>query len=342
MLKELFTLLMGHYSKDTFLVTKLRKKIENAFGIYYSRPYFSLVTLISCFLFIVLFAGCISSDKQKGQAVSLFTVDHNKTEGTISVLRANGKTLVLTQNARAGIRPYIHPVVAPDGKGQLTEYSPAHHKHQTGLYWGLKQVNGRDFFMNWREEHWRRISADVLDANGPRVKWRTVYQLLDENGGAILDETQTWTFEEREGKYLLNLEWTGKAKIDLTMGKFYVGGLFVRMPWRQGMVGEVVNAAGQRNGMAEGQRAIWNDIGLQVNGRNDLAHIAILDHPDNEVFPTPWRVDNELGVGPSRQILGDWSLAQGKAEIFRFRVIVYTGDHNPAEVNRIWKEFVCE
>src|SRR5688572_20864612 len=104
MLKERFTLLRGQFSKDTFLVTKLRWKIENAFGIYSSRSYFSFMNLTSL-LFIFLFAGCISSDKQKGQTVSLFTVDHNKTEGTISVLRADGKRLVLTQNATAGIRP---------------------------------------------------------------------------------------------------------------------------------------------------------------------------------------------------------------------------------------------
>ena len=39
-------------------------------------------------------------------------------------------------------RPYIHPIVSPDGKGILTEYSPGHHKHQTGLYWGFTRING--------------------------------------------------------------------------------------------------------------------------------------------------------------------------------------------------------
>ena len=33
--------------------------------------------------------------------------------------------------------PYLHPIAAPDGKGVVTEFSPEHHKHQTGLYWGF-------------------------------------------------------------------------------------------------------------------------------------------------------------------------------------------------------------
>ena len=85
------------------------------------------------------------------------------------------------------------------------------------------------------------------------------------------------------------------------MEKFYVGGLFLRMPWREGIAGEVINADGKKNGEAEGQRARWNDIGIQIDGRKDKAHIAILDHPENADSPVAWRVDNELGIGPGRQ-----------------------------------------
>jgi hypothetical protein len=111
------------------------------------------------------------------------------------------------------------------------------------------------------------------------------------------------------------------------------------MPWQKGIRGEVINADGQRNNEAEAKRAKWLDIGLQVEGREDLAHIAIFDHPDNPAFPTPWRVDNELGVGPSRQILGDWQLENGKTAVFRYRLIVYTGALDKTELNHRWKEY---
>ncbi|MBD0258136.1 MAG: PmoA family protein, partial [Cytophagales bacterium] len=79
-------------------------------------------------------------------AASELTIRHDEKAGTLSVFRAGTSNLVLTQHAKPDFRPYLHPIAAPDGKGVLTEYSPGHHKHQTGLYWGFTRVNGRDYF----------------------------------------------------------------------------------------------------------------------------------------------------------------------------------------------------
>jgi hypothetical protein len=287
---------------------------------------------------IVLLAHLCKSTSLTAQILS---VRHDKQSETISVFR-NDNELLLTQHVKPTVRPYIHPIVAPDGNGILTEFGPVHHKHQTGLYWGLKKVNGRDYFMNWGEDYWRRVSATVIDQRGTIVKWQTVYDLLDENGNAILTETQTWSMQQVDGKFLLDLEWSGKAKKDVTMEKFYVGGLFLRMPWREGVAGGVINSEGKRNSDAEGQRARWTDIGIQIDGREDKAHVAIFEHPANAGFPNAWRVDNELGVGPSRQILGDWSIQNGKSEAIRYRLIIYTGEFDNGAITRLWKEYTSD
>ena len=269
--------------------------------------------------------------------VQTLTIRHDENAETISVFR--GETLLLVQNVKSDIRPYIHPIIAPDGIGVVTEFSPSHHKHQTGLYWGLKKVNGRDYFMNWKGDYWRRVSASVISGHGPTVKWQTVYDLLDDKGSAILTETQIWSMQQSEGKFLLDLAWRGEAKTEVRMEKFYVGGLFLRMPWRDGIAGEVINAEGKKNAEAEGKRSKWNDIGIQIDGRKDKAHIAILDHPKNADSPVAWRVDNELGIGPSRQILGDWSIQNGKAEIIRYRLVVYAGEFRAVDINQLWKKY---
>ena len=49
---------------------------------------------------------------------------------------------------------------------------------------------------------------------------------------------------------------------------------------------------------------------MQVEGRDDLAHIAIFDHPDNAGYPQAWRVDDQLGVGPARSRTADWTIAR--------------------------------
>ena len=266
------------------------------------------------------------------------SVTYDKQAENISVFR-NDNELLLTQHVHPGVRTYIHPIIAPDGNGTLTEFSPEHHKHQTGLYWGLKKVNGRDYFMNWREDYWRMVSAEVIAEHGKMVKWRTTYDLLDETGDSILTETQTWSMKQVDRKFLLDLEWRGEARKDITIEQFYVGGLFLRMPWRKGIDGKVVNSEGKINSEAEGQRAKWTDIGLPIEGRKTKAHVAIFEHPGNTGFPNAWRVDNELGIGPSRQILGGWSIPNGHFEVIRYRLIVYTGEFDNAEITRLWKEF---
>lgn len=248
----------------------------------------------------------------------------------LQVLRKEGKAVILTHISKPNNRPYIHPIIAPDRKGVFTEYRPSHHRHQTGLYWGLKRVNERDFFMNWNQNYYRKVSTSVIKAKGQVVKWQTIYDLIDENMNVVLTETHIWTLYDFGDRYYLDLEWSGEAKTDITFGQYYVGGLFLRMPWTKATLGQVVNSTGQRGSKeAEAQRAIWADVGVSIEGRENAGHIAILDNPSNSNFPSAWRVDTQLGIGPSKQITGDWKLDKGKIEVFRYRMVIYTGELEP-------------
>ena len=258
---------------------------------------------------------------------------------TIAIFRAEGDVHLLTQHVGADFRPYLHPIRTPDGKGHFTQYSPGHHPHQTGLYWGFTRVDGRDYFHHPEGDYWRRVSAEVLVAEGVEVRWRTVYDLLDEGGQPVLTETQHWLMREEDGRYLLDLEWRGEARTDVTIGEYDYGGLFLRMPWTPGIEGSAINAARQRNQAAEGQRAMWLDVGMKVEGRDDLAHVAIFDHPENEGFPHPWRVDWQLGVGPVRARLGDWTIPDGETEIIRHRLVFYTGPMDDIEIRNLWESY---
>lgn len=291
-------------------------------------------------LFIFACDSKKTSDHQPAMTgpVSL-RVEQNVEKGTIAIYREGSDEPVVTQNAKPDFRPYIHPIVAPDGSGVLTEYSPGHHKHQTGLYWGFTRVNGRDYFHNPTGEYWKRVSAEVKQDTGRTVKWQTVYDLLDESGNTLLTETQNWSMRAADGKYFLDLEWWGDAKTDVTIGKYDYGGLFLRMPWREGIKGGVVNAARQRDEKAEGQQALWVDAGMQVEGRDDLAHIAILDHPENKGYPQSWRVDGQMGIGPAPSRNGDWSIPKGDRQIIRHQVVVYTGELDDVALTEMWGEY---
>lgn len=298
-----------------------------------------IILLILVFIWIMGYSQAPKNFAATNKKVILQLVQKDT---VISVFRKNGKDPILTQVSKADNRPYIHPLMAPDGKGVLTQYRPYHHLHQTGIYWGLKLVNGRDFFMNWRGDYYKRVSAKVITGKGQQVKWQTVYDLSDEKGVNCLTETYNWTMQERNGQFLLDLEYRGEAKTDITFGKFYVGGLFVRMPWHKGIEGDIVNAVGQHNTEAEAQRAIWADVGMAIEGRDDMGHIMIFDNPGNKAFPTPWRTDSQLGLGPSRQIMGDWKLGKGETEVIRYRLVVYTGSLTSDQITREWVQYVKE
>jgi hypothetical protein len=133
-----------------------------------------------------------------GPGGSPLRAEQDEASQTIKIYHANGKDPVVTVNVRHDARPYLHPIVAPDGRGIMTEYRPPHHLHQTGVFWGFKYINNRDFFMKWEGDNYRRVSAKVVRATGPRVQWQTVYDLLDESGKTVLTETQNWSMQNPE------------------------------------------------------------------------------------------------------------------------------------------------
>ncbi|MBX3240006.1 MAG: PmoA family protein [Chitinophagaceae bacterium] len=285
--------------------------------------------------------GCINADNKHHPTPGngkFYAVQDEKT-GAISVFREGGDQPVVTQNAQPDFRPYLHPLVAPDGREELTEYSPSHHKHQTGIYWGFTRVNGRDYFHNPGNGYWKKVSAFITEKEGSEVKWQTVYDLLDEAGSPILTETQKWALKEDSGQYVMTLEWQGEAKKDITIGKYDYGGLFIRMPWKEGIEGGVMNSVRQRNQQAEGQRATWVDVGIQLGEREDLAHIAVFDHPENKGYPQHWRVDNQLGIGPAPAREGDLTIKAGETEVIRHQLIVYTGDLDDLKLSEQWSRF---
>ncbi|MEJ6644609.1 MAG: PmoA family protein [Akkermansiaceae bacterium] len=267
------------------------------------------------------------------------TLRQDDATNTISVYRKNDTQPILTQNARPDFRPYLHPIVAPDGNGVLTADSPDYQKHQTGIFWGLQQVNGRDYFQNPGGGFWRKVSSAPLVAKGDAVKWTTVYHLLDAEDKPIMAETQVWTMRDNGDRYLLDVEWKGEGLVDLTMKQTAYGGLFLRMPWRDGMEGGAITSNGGRNTDASAKSALWVDLGLKIDGREDQAHIAIFEHPQNSGYPQSWRVDAQMGIGPCRAITGDWIIAKGKTETVRHQIVIYTGGFSESALNESWQKY---
>jgi len=248
---------------------------------------------------------------------------------------------LIIQNAKDGFRPYLHPIKGPNGNGVFTQYSPGHHKHQTGLYWGLTRVNGRDYFHNPSSKYWRKKSSNIINNSGDNVVWETIYEMLNNEGEALMTETQSWSMSvSKRGEIILDLVWKGYANEKITVSKYNYGGLFLRMPWKRNIKAETINSEGDKNQTGEGKSANWIDLGMEISGLDELGRIVIYDHPSNDGFPNQWRIDGQFGIGPASARRGDWEIKKGDHKIFKHRLIVYSGKHDKPLVNQQWKEWI--
>jgi hypothetical protein len=260
--------------------------------------------------------------------------------------------LILEQHAEPDARPYIHPIVAPDGHGLLTENAPSHHPWQHGLYVGLNDVNGAGF---WTEGLARGGRSKETDGTfhpaplappwvqGNRAGWSVESEWRSPGGAPLLAEVQQWRLVGNGETYTLDMVWTLRGLTDVTFGQYAYGGLFLRMPYRPERGGTVVSSEGLGAPEGEGKRARWVAVSMPIEGRAPAsvveAGIAILDHPGNPEHPSPWRVDSQLGICPSRCIAGQWRLGAGETTISRYRVLVFCGPPDPVVTEQAWAGF---
>jgi len=272
------------------------------------------------------------------------------TPGSLRILRPGHTAPLLTQSAQPDKRPYIHPILAPDGIGALTENEPGHHLWQHGLYTGLNDVNGAGFWTEGLHKdnvatdgsfHPRAFGAPRVD--GTRVFWDVDCEWRSPQGGKLLEETQSWRFEDHESYFLLDLTWTLVARTDVAFGQYAYGGLFLRMPFREGCGGAALDSEGRTNSACEAQRARWVSISMAIPGREKLptreCGIALFDHPANPEHPVPWRVDGQLGVAPSTCIAGAWKLERNEQARFWHRLFIFLGRGEPKRIEAEWQRF---
>ncbi|MDF2671728.1 MAG: hypothetical protein K0R67_4034 [Paenibacillus sp.] len=277
-------------------------------------------------------------------AKPLLSVENSSDQ--IRIFRSGAVEPILVQQAEANSRPFIHPILAPDGKGILTEDAPAHHPWQHGLYIGLNDVNGIGFWsegLNPTRIHLDgtfhpRLTQDAQVKDNCAI-WSVRTEYRHPQGQPLLQETQSWELTDLGDHYQLHLNWQLQAEIDLTFGEYPYGGLFLRMPFRHPSGGTALNSAGQRNAEAEGKRARWVAVQMPIQGRDNDAGIAIMDHPSNLEHPVPWRVDGQLGISPSCSIAGPWRLNHGEIRSFQYSVIIFTGQIQESFIEETWQSF---
>ena len=82
---------------------------------------------------------------------------------------------------------------------------------------------------------------------------------------------------------------------------------------------------------------------MPIPGREEIelsnCSVIIMDHPTNPIYPTPWRVDGQLGIGPCRAIHESWEIKEKSTETFRHRLMVVCGELDHNQIEKSWDDF---
>ena len=127
----------------------------------------------------------------------------------------------------------------------------------------------------------------------------------------------------------------------LKLPEYYYGGLGFRgrEEWNGASKTFFLTSEGATNReTANSTRGRWCYIGGDVDGQR--AGIAILCHPQNFRAPQPMRLHPKepfFCYAPSQ--LGDWEIKPGEKYISRYRFVVFDGEPNKAELDRLWNNY---
>ncbi len=289
--------------------------------------------------------------------------DDCKEGGGVSVEIEEGKTAAFKINGELFtrynfdkdefVRPNAFPVLGPEG-AEVTEYASSDHPHHKSLYVALGEVNG---FNNWDEQEGHanihNQSVDVL-AEGPVfAQIMAVNDWIDPKGNKYMED---WTiitvYNSPEGGRFMDWNITLAAtECGLHIGDTKESGtLSVRMNTklhvRNG--GTMINAYGGVNESENwGKPSPWVDYYGEVDGVK--CGLALMDSPGNLRHPTTWHV-RDYGLftancwgysyfNNDQSIRGDYTMPEGDALNFVYRVYVHAGDDKQAKVGDRYFDF---
>jgi hypothetical protein len=241
------------------------------------------------------------------------------------------------------LRPYLHPVRDASGRVVLTEDKPADHPWQHGIFTGFHRVNG---FNYWKEDEGKQRFVRLLDLKeaDDRLSWRTLVELVAPGGNVVLEEEDTITIHAPESSeaYVIDFGLLLRAKErHVNFGKFFVGGLSVRMPWDKANPRQThLNSNGLRGRDCEQQRAAWCNVERPFG--EDVFGIVIFDHPSNANHPPGWRADEQGLINPNVSALNDWSIPAKQERRFRYRIVVYRGSATREQLAARFESFAPE
>lgn len=235
--------------------------------------------------------------------------------------------------------PFFYPVNGPVSGGSVTSMRNAEYPHHSSLFFGCDMVNGGNY---WQEglERGRIISvnAQIQKEGGDTVIitdeciWSrpgALSPVKDIRKFIITAPSATMTQIDAE----ITMEMLMDVTIMKTNHSLFSARMAADLSVKNG--GTMINAEGLSGESATfGKASPWIDF--YGKRGNAVEGLAIMQHPSNPWYPSPWFTRDYGFMSPTPmywpQNGTDTQMRKGTILVLRYRVLVHSGTHAEADI----------
>jgi hypothetical protein len=251
--------------------------------------------------------------------------------------------------------PFFHPVTGPVSGETLTTFDQEPFPHHSSLFVSLDNVQseGVERGNYWQPRadlttgHILSRNAEIVSQDGKRVVLRDRTDwVVPAAGQHQLSDTRTVTISAPSpGIRLMDFEIVLEAARDVVLQPSGHSFFAVRMrpelavgcrkrgaEWADLGTGVLVDSLGNRNEEGTQKKsADWCAAYGTLNGATE--GVAVIQHSQNSMYPAKWLTRDYGFMSPTPFTFdGPTPLKAGEKLAFRYRVVIFTGDHEQADI----------
>ena len=245
--------------------------------------------------------------------------------------------------------PFFFPVNAPASGGSVTSMRNGEYPHHSSLFFGCDMVNGGNY---WQEglDRGRIISvgARITKPSGDKVtiEDECIWKRPDAEA-PIKDKRRVTISAPSKELYQLDFDITMEMLSDVTILKtnhsLFSARIDNDLSVRQG--GTMVNAEGKTGEKGTfGEPSAWIDC--WGNRKTGAEGIAVLQHPSNRWYPSPWFTRDYGFISPTPMYWPEnekaTALKKGETVSLRYRVLIHSGNTREARIAERFKQYTNE
>ena len=245
--------------------------------------------------------------------------------------------------------PFFYPVNGPVSGGSVTSMRNAIYPHHTSLFFGCDLVNGGNY---WQEglERGRIISVNARIAREGGDTVVITDECIWSRPGAlspVKDSRRILITSPSTGITQIDFEITLEMMMDVHILKTNHSLFSARMAADLAVTngGTMINAEGSRGEKDTfGKGSSWIDC--YGKRGNSIEGLAIMQHPSNPWYPSPWFTRDYGFMSPTPmywpQNGEETFMKKGTRLLLKYRVLVHAGTHLDAKIAEQFEKYKSE